>query len=434
MMNSTCARACTILAAAALAFYSQSARAAPLRIVTWNLGWHVSQAELTGWTAQCSKSFVKNPANLVWEVVSADAPGAMPGWSITESRAKLEGVDLSVQPPCGVYQDPARKGIAVTSAAYIKRDAQIARMLANDVRPDVIALQEVSGTQAVQEALGAAASDYNVCSFDGQYKVQRLAFAWRKTLGMAVEPCAAVKPMALPFLPAEFQVRPGYTVTLRLNGKAVRFLTVHLKSGCVSPLERGKLDQNAGADDPCPILQQQVAPLEEEFEQLARGVDHFVVLGDFNRNLWHEANLVKGAEAVRGDGSTDLTKPRAGKVLTRNLLLEVNDGAPPESKAVLLAPTCGGDPAVAAACEAAKSGLLDASQRKVLTAKTGLGCRNPVGLDHIIVSQSLAGAVRSTSKVPIGALGASLSPKPPSLPDPLLAVSDHCPLVADIEL
>lgn len=413
--------------------YCLFCQAETLRIATWNLGWHVSQAELPAWIGQCSKYFVKSTAG-IWEVAESSAFGATQGWSISEPRAKLEGVDLSVQPPCSVYQNPSREGISVTTGAYAKRVSQLAKLIASDVRPDVIALQEVSSSDAVREALGAAAGDYNVCSFDGQYKVQRLAFAWRKKFGPAVENCVEVKAMSLPALPGESQVRPGYTVTLRLAHKTVRFLTVHLKSGCVTPLEHGKLDQNAGADDPCSILQQQIAPFEDIFEQLGKGVDHFIVLGDFNRNLWHEVNLVKGAEAVRSDGTTDLTKPWANQVVTRNLLLEVNDGEPASSKAVLLSGTCAGDASIISACEASKKGTLNASQRKVLTAKTGLGCRNPVGLDHILVSQSLAAAVRSTNKISIDALGTSLSPKPPALLDPLLAVSDHCPLVAEVEL
>jgi len=413
--------------------YCLFCQAETLRIATWNLGWHVSQAELPAWIGQCSKYFVKSTAG-IWEVAESSAFGATQGWSISEPRAKLEGVDLSVQPPCSVYQNPSREGISVTTGAYAKRVSQLAKLIASDVRPDVIALQEVSSSDAVREALGAAAGDYNVCSFDGQYKVQRLAFAWRKKFGPAVENCVEVKAMSLPALPGESQVRPGYTVKLRLAHKTVRFLTVHLKSGCVTPLEHGKLDQNAGADDPCSILQQQIAPFEDIFEQLGKGVDHFIVLGDFNRNLWHEVNLVKGAEAVRSDGTTDLTKPWANQVVTRNLLLEVNDGEPASSKAVLLSGTCAGDASIISACEASKKGTLNASQRKVLTAKTGLGCRNPVGLDHILVSQSLAAAVRSTNKISIDALGTSLSPKPPALLDPLLAVSDHCPLVAEVEL
>jgi hypothetical protein len=39
--------------------------------------------------------------------------------------------------------------------------------------------------------------------------------------------------------------------------------------------------------------------------------------------------------AVRGDGSADLTTPRAAKVVTRNLLLEINDDQPASSKGAL---------------------------------------------------------------------------------------------------
>lgn len=69
----------------------------------------------------------------------------------------------------------------------------------------------------------------------------------------------------------------------------------------------------------------------------------------------------------------------------------------------------------------------------VLTAREGLGCRNPVGLDHMLVSETLAPAVRAAFKVSIEQHGRSLGPKLPTYPDPLLAVSDHCPLVAEIE-
>ena len=235
--------------------------------------------------------------------------GAKQGWDISEPRVTLEGVDLSVMPPCAVYTTVARKGIEVTKASYSKRLTQIGRVLSSDVRPDVIAFQEVSGAQAVREALGPASVDYNVCSFDSAYKVQRLAFAWKKALGNAVEACTDVKAMSLPQLAPEQRVRPGYVVTLNLRGKKVRLFTVHLKSGCVSSLEGDRLDGNVGANDPCPILQQQVQPLEEVWEQLPIGVDYFIVLGDFNRNLWHEANKVAGSEPVRSDSGTDLTTP-----------------------------------------------------------------------------------------------------------------------------
>lgn len=406
-------------------------QAETLRIATWNLGWHVASNEVPAWIAQCNKFYAKNPATKVWDLAAEGASGAKRGWEVTESRATLEGVDLSVMPPCSVYQTVSHKGIAVTPGAYAKRSQHLSQILSRDVRPDVIAFQEVSGTQAVVEALGASASAYNVCSFDGKYKVQRLAFAWRKKFGEAVEACRDIREVSLPDAPTKDQVRPAYTVTLDLNGKKVRFLTVHLKSSCVSPLDRNPRRLDDVSVEACALLQQQVRPLEGTFEQLGQDVDHFVMLGDFNRNLAHELNQVAGAEPTRSDGGTDLAKPLAADVRTRNLLLEINDGQPTSSKAALLLPTCPGSAALEAACEASKTGIPTAEQQKLLSGKTGLGCRNPVGLDHILVSQSLATAVSNTRKIGIGPFGGSLLPTA-DRPDPLLAVSDHCPLVAEI--
>jgi hypothetical protein len=88
--------------------------------------------------------------------------------------------------------------------------------------------------------------------------------------------------------------------------------------------------------DPCPVQQQQIAPLEAVFEKLGDKVDHFVVLGNFNRNLWHGVNEVAGAKAVRSDGTGDLSKPRAASVKAQNLFKEINDGMPTSSKASLV--------------------------------------------------------------------------------------------------
>jgi endonuclease/exonuclease/phosphatase family metal-dependent hydrolase len=305
-----------------------------LNIGSWNLGWHVSAAEVPNWIAQCSKSYVKDTNDGIWKPAAADNKSATVGWYIKESRAKIEGVDLAVMPPCGVYESANREKIPVTPASLAKRSQQIATIIEQSVKPDVMAFQEVSGVTAVKEALGKNASQYNVCSFDGEYKIQRLAFAWKKEFGEPVEKCAVVHALSLPDLPKQDQVRPGYTVTLKIRGKTIRFLTLHLKSSCVSPLDRGQLDADRGTGDPCPILQQQVAPLEAVFEKLGDKVDHFVVLGDFNRNVWHEMNEVAGAKAVRSDGTNDLSKPRAASVKTQNLFKEINDGMPATSKAV----------------------------------------------------------------------------------------------------
>lgn len=424
--------ACVVVAMALPA----QASATTVRVATWNLGWHVSQAELGPWITQCGKSYAKDSASGIWEVVSAQTPGAQIGWEIDESRPQLQGVDLAVMPPCGVYRSPSRAGIAVTPVAWAKRNEQIAKLLNDVVKPDVIAFQEVSGVAAVREALGPAAGDYEICSFEPRYKVQRLAFAWKKSLGPEVGACQDFRELTLPQLAPKDQVRPGFAVTLKVAGRTIRFFTLHLKSACVSPLDRGRgrLDGNTGPADPCPVLQQQVAPLEAILEDLPKGVDHVVVLGDFNRNLSHESARVAGAEPVRSDGSTDLAKPRPPGVATRNLLAEVNDAQPPASTLVLLSPTCTGSAELTAACDRAKTQVLNTDERRVLTDRTGLGCRNPIGLDHILVSDELAKAVLSTTKVPIGNFGRSLSARPPQNPEPLLAISDHCPLVAEVDL
>ena len=410
------------------------ASANTLRIATWNLGWHVSQAEIGPWIAQCGKAFAKNASSGVWEVVPPQTAGARLGWNITESRPTLEGVDLAVVPPCGVYRSPSREGIAVTPGSWAKRNEQIARLLSQQVKADVIAFQEVSGTAAVREALGPAAADYEICSFDGQYKIQRLAFAWRKTVGSPLGACQVYGELSLPHLPPKDQVRPGLALTLQIGDKKIRLLTLHLKSACVSPLDRGRLDASSRDDDPCPVLQQQIAPLEAAIERLPQGVDHVIVLGDFNRNLGHEAARVAGAEPVRSDGSTNLGAPRPPGVLSRNLLLEVNDGQPAASRLNLLEAACPGSTEVAATCDASKTRLLTADERRLLSDRTGLGCRNAAGLVHILVSDSLSKGVLSTSKIALGNLGRAMSAKPPQHQEPLLAVSDHCPQVTEVKL
>lgn len=82
----------------------------------------------------------------------------------------------------------------------------------------------------------------------------------------------------------------------------------------------------------------------------------------------------------------------------------------------------------------AKKDKLTAQQRKLLTSKSGLGCRNPVGLDQLLVSETLSPAVLGVLKVPIGVFGGSISARPPQHPEPLPAVSDHCPVVLELNL
>ncbi|MEN4918464.1 hypothetical protein ABE485_07315 [Achromobacter spanius] len=404
-------------------------KAQTVRVASWNLGWHVSTAEVSNWIDKCSRSFKKNPATKRWDLADGDTAGTTVGWFIKESRANLEGVDLSTIPPCGVYKDGRFNGIAVTPNAYSNRVRQLAGLMAVAVHADVIAFQEVSGTAAVREALGTIADQYNICSFDGQFKVQRLAFAWRKQFGDPVEDCKVVIPVSLPQEAEENQVRPALTMGLFVGGKLVRFMNVHLKSSCVSSLEKGKLDD--GKQEACTLLQRQIRPLESGVESLSAGADHFVVLGDFNRNLWHEFYEVTGSEAVRSDGERQLARPMPTGVLSKSLFKEVFDGQP-GGPVTLVSLACTQDAANQALCDAAKTRVLNKDEIKLLSGFNALGCRNPIGLDHFVISNSLASKVTSAEKLSIGRMGGSKGPTEAKA-EPLLAVSDHCPIVMTLQ-
>ncbi len=401
-----------------------------VRIASWNMGWHVSAAEVPNWIERCSSSFVENKSTGRWDLAADGATGSTVGWLVKGDRVTLEGVDLVKMPPCGVYQANGQ-GVAITREAYAHRGRQLSQYLKDKIRPDVIAFQEVSGTTAVREALGSQADQYHICSFDGEYKIQRLAFAWRKQFGEAAEKCTPHKPVSLPQEAIEIQVRPALTVGLRINGKLVRFMNVHLKSSCVSSLDKGVLDDPKAKH--CVILQKQLQPLEAVVEALADGSSPYVVLGDFNRNLWHEQNNAKGSEPVRSDDEKDLTTEWPAGVQSRNLFKEVFDGKP-GGAAVLVPLTCSANPAHQALCDAAKTRPLDWKKETLVLANSkALGCRNPIGLDHFVVSSALQSKVKSAEKLPIGALGGTRTPNK-DFPQPLLATSDHCPIVLTLEL
>jgi len=276
--------------------------------------------------------------------------------------------------------------------------------------------------------LPGGGGDFEVCSYEG-HKVQRLAIAWRRRLGPAVN-CEAYWPLSLPQAPAKDQPRPGLALTLRVEGKLLRILTLHLKSSCVSPLDdhrpdgRGQLD---GQEPNCAVLQAQVAPLETWLEAQSADVDALVVMGDFNRNLAHEANEPADAP-VRTHGKA--TDPHHPGNRVRNLWREVNDGVPAAAALHLVDIACPGDAATQGLCAAAKTRRLTREENAQLAAARALGCRNPVGLDHI----ALAGAAKAAgaTKVALGDSGMTTAASE-GRPDPSLGVSDHYPLVTELK-
>lgn len=396
-----------------------AASAADVTVATWNLGWHLDAPLATRWIAACGQKFSKS-ADGLWR---PDAAGPKTGWQLRWGRdAKIEW-DIGQLPPCDVWQSRF-KPVPVTEAALAKRRQQIAEVLATKVNADVIAFQEVSSVRAVREVLPDGGRDYEVCGFTS-HKVQRLAFAWKRKVASAVGTCEVYAPLALPDRPVKEQPRPGLSVTLRIGGHVTRFMTVHLKSSCVSPLEGGggTRGQLASDDKACSVLQAQLQPLETWLQERSQGVDAVVMLGDFNRNIAHEASLPANTP-VRSQGRST------------NLWREVNDGVPATSLLTALDTACPLDATSAALCKDAKSRVLDKPEMAQLTDAKALGCRNPIGLDHIAVrlpAGAAAGAVPVAEKVALGFLGRTLEASD-KRPEPLLAVSDHCPLRARLSL
>ena len=416
--------------ASALAVLSPTAGAS-LSLATWNLGWHVSQKEAGEWIASCDKRYELDASGKVW---SASAkPDAQTGWQI-DWRPRDEAVRLpwtiDRMPPCNIYQDAMRYVIPVTTETFAARARRIAQLIEKDIAADVMAFQEVSGEAAVRDVLGGLSPQYNVCSYDG-YAIQRLAFAWKKSLS-ATGACEVFQPLSLPQNGEARRPRPGLRLTLKAGDSTMAFLNVHLKAACVSPLETGPENRGQLESDQkdCVILQQQVAPLEEWLEQTAKITDRIVFMGDFNRDLWHEAEAAKqSGRSVRVDGSDPKSPLKPGNRV-RLLLAEINDGEPAASTLVLAANGCAKSDASQAVCNTAKTARLSRADREALSLE--MGCRNPVGLDQMLVSRAwpkLPAMLRS-EKISIAPFGVSMSAAG-STPASL-AASDHCPLRMEI--
>lgn len=394
-----------------------TANARPLKVASWNLGWHMSLAEAATWIEKCSAPFAQDPATGIWKPAAAGTPG----WELTWGRdAKIEW-DISKIAPCDVFGtfDP----VPATNTAYADRSKRIQEFIRDNLDPDIIAFEEVSGEQSIREVLPGGEDEYFICSFT-THKVQRLAIAWRKTLGPSAE-CTTETALGLPNLPAADQVRPGLSLALTVDGRKLRVLAVHLKSSCVSPLE-GANGNLAGGAEACKILQQQIAPLEAWIELKSQDTSAFIVLGDFNRNFWHErVDLTQ----VRSDGSSPGTA-LAPTVKVSSLIEEVGDGSPSKSQFVLLHEVCPQNGFTEATCGAGQFLGLTRAETTMLGYEENLGCSLAFGLDHVLVGLGLR-VEQSAEKIALGRDGKTL-PTSGSFPDPRLSLSDHCPIVATV--
>jgi endonuclease/exonuclease/phosphatase family metal-dependent hydrolase len=385
-------------------------------IASFNMGWAGTPAQFARYVSVCSAPTVNfcdtRPRIERGATAATDAEKARAAKCQQDTLAAAGGRAASMMvPPCNAYRPPRPQpgaprmdpAASRVPAAYREKIEQLTttldRLIANEsVR--VIAFQEVSGTEVVKLVLGRHADRFEVCAAKHD-AFQTLAFAWDKMLTTRPGVCETEPRLAIldpANDPQAFRrVRPGLALTLTVNGEPVTFMNVHLKAGCASVTQEDARYPGRLLDDPaeaCEVLNRQVAPLEEWIESVAKKSPRFVWMGDFNRRIDDEEKLAIAKEKVRADGSDPAGphKTIRGKVATRYLWPELNDGAP-------------------------------ALYQVPLSTKEG-GCTGFTGLDHIVISEALKkenpGVVFS-KKVGVA-----------EKPDQRIETSDHCPRVAQL--
>jgi endonuclease/exonuclease/phosphatase family metal-dependent hydrolase len=135
-----------------------------------------------------------------------------------------------------------------------------------DLNADVVAIQEVDGSQAASKVFST--EDYAI-HMTRDRVTQRVGIAVRRTLRYDGNP-------DLTALSAN-HLRSGADITLHLDGADLRILAVHLKKGCQNqPLAKPK-------GQACEELKDQIAPLTDWIAARTIEAVPFVILGDFNR-------------------------------------------------------------------------------------------------------------------------------------------------------
>jgi endonuclease/exonuclease/phosphatase family metal-dependent hydrolase len=190
-------------------------------------------------------------------------------------------------------------------------DYQKLARYARELDADVIALQEVESAKWAAKVFGDE-YDYFFTTKD-----------WVQRVGVAVRKSSGYKATAVEYRELDQGLaRRGMDVTLTKNGKSVRLLAVHMKSGCFDKA----LDQTSIASMPntnekelyaktaCAELAKQAIPLEAWVDARAKEGVPFILLGDFNRRFVKDISLnyseIQGLwQTINDEGAEALWAP-----------------------------------------------------------------------------------------------------------------------------
>ncbi len=159
-------------------------------------------------------------------------------------------------------------------------DYQRIRCYVRLIDPDVIAVQEIDGADALGRVVDRDVYDVHVSdrarapNLNGR---QNTGFAYKKGLDVTELPDFAALDVSRGGL------RHGTRLSVSYGDERLQLMSVHLKSGCFA-------DTSTGPD--CGRLRQQVPVLKEWIDRQSAGPDPFIVLGDFNRRLTEPGDTI----------------------------------------------------------------------------------------------------------------------------------------------
>ena len=230
------------------------------------------------------------------------------GGSAPEHGDRTQGAESTRSSDAGALAPASGLRIATWNLEWLNRkngtgpvkrgDDDYARLrrYVDKLNADIIAFQEVDGEQAAQRVFDPEV--YTVYAA-AQTNPQRTGFAYRKSLQVSVHPDYAALDVG--------QVRAGADISVMHEGREVRLLSVHLKSGCFdAPLDSDSKE--------CRKLAAQLPSLEEWIDTRAEEGTAAVVLGDFNRRFFAHPNEPFWAEIDdRDPPASDLWSPTEGQ-------------------------------------------------------------------------------------------------------------------------
>lgn len=157
------------------------------------------------------------------------------------------------------------------------------RVVAENLNADVIAVQEVESSEALQQIWPKDKYDFYV-NMKSPW-IQRTGFVIRRSSNLTIGKIGDVYQLGTAF---KDHVRHGAELPITINGITIKLLSVHLKSGCFEEaLNSGYAIPRDKANGvvTCDVLKNQVTALEKWLDGSIKSNFSAIIIGDFNRRF-----------------------------------------------------------------------------------------------------------------------------------------------------